>query len=1089
MMKRIFNFVLVTFLILVPPSSLDGGIDIKNTKLLAQPAVCQSHIAFVYCNDLWVAKIDGTEVRRLTTDEGIESEPAFSLDGKLVAFSAQYDGNTDVFVVPVEGGVPKRLTWHPESDVACGFKADGTAVLFTSPRFSFTNRVTQLYTVPIEGGFPDPLNIPNAHKAAYSPDGTQMAYTPLPEAFLQWKRYRGGRVSTIWVYKFNDHSVAKIPQPKGRCNDTDPMWIGNKIYFRSDRNGEFNLFSFDQESQEIKQLTEFEDFPILSASAGAGKIIFEQAGHLHIFEPQTGRINTLAIGVAADLMEVRPRYVKGTRYIRNASISPSGARAVFEFRGEIVTVPAEKGNPRNLTNTTGVNERSPVWSSDGKYIAYFSDASGEYELHIGNQDGKGEVRNFKLEGSGFYDRPVWSPDGHKISYTDNSWSLYWLDLKTGAAKKIASDTMYGEMKTINSAWSPDSKWVAYTLTTPAYMQRVYLYSLEEDRSYQITDGMSEVSEPVFDINGKYLYFLASTDAGPIKQWFSMSKIEMRMVNSIYIAVLQKGMPSPLAKKSDEEIGSEKEEKAKKEKSESEQEFTIDFDGLNDRILVLPVTEGNYFNLQAGDAGQIYYLEGPPCSRNPYERGVSLDKGVRLHRFDLGDRQDELLLSDVATYHLSADKKKFLCKSEDTWKIIPTHGKMESRKSNLPIDSIEVHIDPRSEWNQIFHDAWRINRDYFYDPNMHGVDWKAMLLKYEVFLPHLSCRSDLNRVIQWMCSELAVGHHSVRGGDTLNRVEPIPGGLLGADYSIENNRYRFTKVYGGLNWNPELRSPLTEPGVDVKEGEYLLAVQGRKLHPPTNLFSFFENTAGKSIEITVGPDPDGTGSRNVLVVPIEDEASLRNRDWVEGNLKKVDEATGGRVAYVYVPDTWIGGHTYFKRYFFPQVYKDAIIVDERYNRGGYMADYVIEILRRKLLFYWHMRYGMDHKTPGPSIQGPKVMLINEMAGSGGDALPYMFQKLGLGTLIGKRTWGGLVGQLGFPILMDGGSVTAPNQAIWDQDGFVVENVGVPPDIEVEQWPADVIAGKDPQLEKAIEVILKELENNPPKRWTRPPYPKR
>ncbi len=1088
-MKKIFWFGLLAFALAVAlPALLVAQIDIHDTKLLNQPAVSKTHIAFAYAGDLWVADASGKEVRRLTTAPGMESSPVFSPDGKLIAFSANYDGNLDVYLVSVEGGIPKRLTWHPGPDVVRSFTPDAQAVLFSSPRYVFTNRYTQLFTVPVEGGFPASLKVPNAFKACYSPDGKRIAYTPLYEPFTQWKHYRGGTVSTIWLYTLSDNSVEKIPQPEGRCNDTDPMWIGDKVYFRSDRNGEFNLFSYDLKSKEVKQLTSHKDFPVLSASAGAGKIVYEQSGHLHLYDIVKAKSEKLTVGVAADLIEVRPRYVKGSRYIRNASISPSGARAVFEFRGEVITVPAEKGDPRNLTKTAGIHERSAAWSPDGKSIAYFSDASGEYELHVAAQDGKGEVKKLRLNGSGFYDTPVWSPDSQKLSFADNSWSLYWIDLKSGISKKIGSEYLHGpsRFKTVNSVWSHDSKWIAYTLNTAAYIQKVYVYSLDQDKSYPITDGMSDVGDPVFDPSGKYLYFFASTDAGPVKQWFDMSNADMRMTRSLWLAVLRKGILSPLAKESDEEKGEEPKEKTeKKEAKEAKapEPFSIDFEGLNERIIDLPLPTGSYWNLQVGEEGQVYYLEAPPASTGPFSAET------KLHKYDLKKREDKVLLAGVNDYILSADKKKLLYRSRDVWGIALSAGEIKPGQGKLNIDAIEVYIEPRLEWKQVYNEAWRINRDYFYAPNMHGADWKAMGEKYSVFLPHLSCRADLNRVIQWMCSELAVGHHRVGGGDTVSQPSQVPGGLLGADYSIENNRYRFKKIYGGLNWNPQLRSPLTEPGVEVKEGEYLLAVQGKELRPPANIYSLFENTAEKIIEITVGPSPDGTSSRTVKVVPVRDESALRNRDWVEGNVRKVHEATGGRVAYVYVPNTSTLGHTYFKRYFFPQVDKDAIIVDERFNGGGSVADYYIDFLRRQLLCFWNMRYGADLKTPGASIQGPKVMLIDETAGSGGDLLPWMFRKLKLGKLIGKRTWGGLVGTLGFPVLMDGGYVSAPNLAIWTEDGWVVENEGVPPDIEVEQRPADVIQGRDPQLEKAIEVIMEELKKNPPKSPQRPAYPVR
>jgi tricorn protease len=1097
-MKPLFRLVsLVLFVLLLAPA-LAGAINVTDTRMLTQPAISKTHVAFVYAGDLWVAGLDGRNVRRLTSVQGA-SNPAFSPDGSLVAFTAQYEGNADVYIVPVAGGVPTRLTWHPGRDVVQGFTPDGSAVLFTSGRMAFTGAHTQLFTVPVKGGSPTQLEIPNASRAAFSPDGTRLGYNPLPEAFGQWKHYRGGRASTIWLYQFANHSVEQIPQPAGRSNDVDPMWIGDLFYFRSDRNGEFNLFSFDPRTKTVTQLSSHNDFPVLGASAGGGKIVYEQAGYLHVLDPAAGQHARLNIGVTADLVDLRPRFAKGTKYIRNADLSPSGARAVFEFRGDIVTVPAEKGDPRNLTATTGANERSPIWSPDGKSIAYFSDASGEYQLVVESQDGKGQPKSYPLVGAGFYENPAWSPDSRKIAYTDNSWSVYWIDIETGVAKKIGSEKV-GPSRTLAPAWAPDSRWIVYTLGGQTYIQTVYVYSVEQDKSFAVTDGLSEVSEPAFDQSGKYLYFFASTDAGPVKDWFAMSNADMRITKGIYLAVLKKDLPSPLAKESDEEKGTAKDtakdaakDTAKdakpkdppaagaapgdkpKDAPKPVEPVTIDFDGLSHRILALPLPVADYTGLRAGEAGQIFFIR-------------TIDGKGALHHYDLNTRKDETLLPEVNDYSLSGDGKKLMYRSATTWAIGPAKGKIEPGTGKLAVEAIEVKIDPPAEWKQIFAEAWRINRDFFYATNMHGADWPLMRQKYSAFLPDLATRDDLNRVIQWMCSELGVGHHRVGGGDYRAEPATVPGGLLGADYSIENGRYRFKKVYGGLNWNPELRSPLTEPGVDVKTGEYLLAVAGQDLRPPANLYALFENTSGKIVEITVGPNPDGTASRTVSVVPVASENALRNRDWVEGNLKKVNDATGGRVAYVYVPNTTTQGHTYFKRYFYPQAHKDAIIVDERFNGGGQIADYYIDMLRRPFVSYWNMRYGEDLPTPTGSIQGPRVMLINEMAGSGGDLLPWMWRKFKMGPLVGKRTWGGLVGTLGFPVLMDGGSVTAPNLAIWTaEEGWTVENEGVPPDIEVEQTPADVIAGRDPQLEKAIQVVMDELKKNPPAKPKRPAYP--
>ena len=1075
-----------------------------DTRLLAQPAVSATHVAFIYAGDLWSARLDGGDVRRLTTSEGPVSNAAFSPDGRTIAFSAQFNGNTDVYVVALEGGPLRRLTWHPGPDLVQGFTTDGKNVLFTSPRAVFTSRYTQLFTVPVAGGFEMALPIPNAARATYSPDGRKIAYNPLAPPFLQWKHYRGGQVSTVSIFDVQSHATEKVAQPQTRANDADPMWMGDTIYFRSDRSGEFNLYGYDTRSKQVRQITHHEDFPVLSAAAGGGHIVYEQAGYLHLLDVSTGQSRKLSFAVPSDLRETRERYARGAKWIRSASLSPSGARAVFDFRGDIVTVPAEKGDVRNLTETTTVHERSPVWSPDGTRIAYFSDKSGEYQLFIEPQDGKGTPKALTLEGHGFYEDPVWSPDSQKVSYTDNSQSVYWIDLQTGRSKKVAAQQTYTPDARVRHAWSPDSKWLAYTIGTQPLVMAVSVYSIDQDKSFPITDGLAEVTSPVFDRSGKYLYFFGSTDAGPALDWFSQSGSDMRETRNIYLTVLRKDLPSPLAKESDEEGKETKESKESKESKETKESkeqpgsptaahgggaagdtsakspesvpFRIDLDDIQFRILDMPVPAGELSNLQAGSAGQIYFIR-------------QVDEKPALQRFDLDKRKAETVVSDVSDYRLSADAKKMLYRSHDAWFIVPTTKEVKAGEGKIASDSIEVKVDPRAEWTEIFSEAWRTNRDYFYDPGMHGVDWNAARAKYAALLPDVSTRSDLNRVMQWMASELSVGHHRLTSpGDVPAPEHPIPGGLLGADYSVENGRYRFKKVYGGLNWNPQLRAPLTEPGVNVRAGEYLLAVNGTDLRADANVFSRFENTSGKIVEITVGPNPDGTGSRTVQVVPIATELTLRNRDWVESNLRKVDQATNGRVAYVYVPNTAEAGHAYFKRYFFPQAHKQAIIVDERFNGGGQVADYYIDILRRPLVSYWAMRYGADLKTPTASIQGPKVMIADETAGSGGDLLPWMFRKFQVGPIVGKRTWGGLVGILGFPEFLDGGGITAPNLAIWTEDGWVVENEGVPPDVEVEQTPADVISGRDPQLEKAIALALDALKKSPPSVAKRPPYKK-
>ncbi len=1037
----------------------------------------------------WIANRDGSNSHRLTSHEGDESSPRFSPDGESIAFSAQYDGNTDVYVMSVNGGSPKRLTYHPDPDFVEGFTPDGKAVLFSSSRNVFTRRYRKLFTVSLDGGFPTELPIPNGLRASYSTDGKKIAYIPIAERFDQWKNYRGGTCSRIWIYDTGDHSVQEIRQPEGRCNDTDPVFIGDQVYFRSDRNGEFNLFSFDPATEAVEQLTKYDDFPINRLTESSDAIIYEQAGYLHLFDPVNRTSKRISVIVTTDMTEIRPRYVSDTKWIRNVGISPSGARAVVEFRGEIVTVPAKDGDVRNLTSSTGVHERSPAWSPDGKSIAYFSDEGGEYKLHIAPQNGKGEVKKYTVEGHGFFEDPKWSPDGTMISYIDNSWSLYVFDIAKNESKKVASEPIYGPspFRALGHSWSPDSAWLAYAINTKAMIGQAFVYNVNEETTHAITDGLSDVGSgsPVFDKNGKYIYFLSSTDAGPVKHWFAMSNNDMELSNSIYVAVLQDDGENPLAPKSDEESSDEKSDGEKEEDAKSgdqkkdanakpKTKVKIDFENLDQRILALPVPSATYTSLQAGETGKIYYVR----------RGR--DGKSELASFSIKDQKETMLMEGATGFAMTADGKKILYVQGSTFGIAPA-GKIAAGTGKLATDKIQVRIDPRAEWQQIFDEVWRINRDYFYDPNMHGADWPAMKKKYQPMVAQCVTRDDLNRVLMWMCSEIGVGHHRVGGGDERQSPERVGGGLLGADFEIDQDRYKIKKVFGGLNWNGSLRAPLTEPGVRVKAGEYILAVNGEELNAKDNLFAHFESTSGKSVELTVGPNAEGSDSRTVSVVPISNESEIRNRDWVEGNLRKVTEATNGRVAYVYVPNTTGQGHTYFKRYFFPQSNREAIIVDERFNGGGQVADYYIDILRRPYISHWATRYGEDFATPTGAIHGPKVMLIDETAGSGGDLLPFMFDKLELGTLVGRRTWGGLVGVLGFPTLMDGGSVTAPNLAIWTEDGFVVENVGVPPHVEIEQYPADVIAGRDPQLEKAIEIVLKQLESNPPKNYKKPPYP--
>jgi tricorn protease len=1063
---KLFNMILLLMIM----NTSAQTININDTRLLSDPAISKTQIAFIYAEDLWIANKDGSNPKRLTVDAGIESNPVFSPDGSLIAFNAQYEGNTDVYIVAATGGVPKRLTYHPYGDLVRGFTPDGNQVLFNSQRNTFTNRYAQLFTVNISNGAVNSLEIPNAFWASYNANGEQIAYTPLSDRFTQWKNYRGGTASRIWIYETKNHAVAEIPKTEGGSNDTQPIFIKNDVYFLSDRNGEFNLFSYTQNNKEVKQLTHFNDFPILNIASFDTEIIFEQAGYLHLFNTNNNETKKIKVGIATDLLEHRPRYVSGNKYIRSAHISPSGNRIVVDFRGDIITIPAKKGDPHNITATTNVHEKFPAWSPNGKYIAYFSDASGEYALHIKNANAEGNEKIINLNGSGFYAYLHWSPNSEKLCFSDNGRSLYITDVNSGKTTKIASDAVYtpGVFRELFGSWSADSNWVSYTLKTETNFDQAYIYNVKENKSYAISDGLSNISNPVFDPSGKYLYMLASTNAGPKVNWFDQSNQDMTVTQSIYLVTLQNSVESPFKKENDIE-----ETETSVSENKSETPVSIDWEGITNRIIAFPLPEGNYSNLQVAKESEIYYLS------------QSDNKNI-LHKFDLKTQKGETIMP-ASNYYISSKGTKMLYENAGKWAVTDV-GKKAKEDEIVNTNAVQIKIEPLAEWPNIFNEAWRVNRDYFYDPGMHGADWDAIKEKYKIFLPHLACKNDLYRIMEWMFSELAVGHHRFSSrGDSMRSFNNTPGGLLGADYEVVNNHYRIKKIYGGLNWTPALKSPLTEPGVSIKEGDYILEVNGKPVTATDNFFSFFENTANKLTTLTVSSSPNLNNAKKVVVTPITSEMALRNRDWVEGNMKKVHNATNGRVAYVYVPNTAALGHEYFKRYFFPQADKDAIIVDERFNGGGQLADYYIDMLKKPVQSYWNYRYGKDQKAPNASIQGPKVLLIDETAGSGGDYFPYLFRKNNLGTIVGKTTWGGLVGVLGYPEFIDGGIVTAPNLAFYDENGFTIENEGVAPDIEIEQLPAEVIKGNDPQLEKAIELVLEQLKANPPKKIDTPPYP--
>lgn len=1088
-------------LLIVLASAPAKTADSDGPFLLQKPALSQTRIVLVFAGDLWTVPREGGEAERLTSSPGFETNPLFSPDGSEIAFTGEYDGNVDVFVIPAAGGVPRRLTWHPAADTALGWTPDGKRVLFTSGRNAYS-RFSELYTVGLDGGLEEKLPLPMGFEAAFSPDGKRIAYVPLSRAFTAWKRYRGGRATPVWIANLADSVIEKVPRENS--NDFNPIWVGDKVYFLSDRDGAVSLFAYDLRSKKVSRAVENSGLDLKSASAGPGAIVYEQFGSLNLYDLRTGTTSRVPITVNGDMPEVRERFKAVGDSLEIAGLSPNAARAVFEAHGEIITLPAEKGDPRNLTNTTGVMERDPAWSPDGKTIAYFSDESGEYMLHLKPQSGAGEtVRIALADKPSFYFSPRWSPDSKKIAYNDVHLAVWVIDIDAKKAVLVDKDRYWGGTGG-SPSWSPDSKWLAYEKRLSNYMGAIFLYAVDTGKSSQVTDGMSDVRFPVFDVEGKYLYFTASTDSGQSLQP-DIHSFSRPVTRSIYIAVLPKDEPSPLAPESDEEKGEEKkteESKAGDKKPEEKKPVDakavtvkIDFDGILQRILAVPMPARNYVGLQAGKTGTLLAIEAPAAL--PGEGGAP---GATVHRYDLKARRSDVVAGGVGFFEIARNGEKYLYSQGDRWFIaglrpIPPAGApagpppapLASGPNALATDAIQVRVNPVDEWRQMYREAWRIEREFFYDPNAHGYDLAAAEKKYAPYLEHIVSRRDLNYLFAEMLGGIEVGHLGVGGGD-LPDVKRVPAGLLGADYKVENGRYRFARIYNGENWNPQLRAPLTQPGINVAVGDYVLAVNGRDVSGRDNIYSFFENTAEKQVLLKVGPSPDGKGARDVMVVPVPSETALRNYAWIENNRRYVDNATGGRVAYVYMPDTSFGGYTNFNRYFFAQVGKDAVIIDERFNGGGALATDIIEFLQRKLLSLVATRDGEDEAQPQGVILGPKVMLINEFAGSGGDAMPYYFKAAGVGLLVGKTTWGGLVGRAGGPALMDGGFVTAPSSGVWSpKDGWIAENVGIAPDIEIEHDPALVRQGKDPQLDKAIEVVMSELAKNPLVKPKRPAFP--
>ena len=1101
------TLVILVIAVLVVPSLS------AQTKMLRSPTVSSTQIAFAYANNIWIVDRAGGMARRLTSFQGETANPHFSPDGKWVAFTAEYGGNLDVYVVPAEGGEPTRLTWNPSPDLVQGWTPDGKSVLFASGRATWApSPAPRFWTVSAQGGVPEAMALPRAYQGKISPDGKYVAYRMNNSWDEQRRNYRGGQNRPIWIVNLQSYDLVSPSWTDSK--DIDPAWVGNVVYFLSDRDGVSNVWSYDMATKQTTQVTKFTDFDVKTLDANAGAIVFEQAFQVHELDPKTGREHIVPITAAGDFPWMLPRWENVTSRMTNISLSPTGKRVVVEARGEIFTIPADKGDVRDLSNSSGSAERDPAWSPDGKWVSYFSDKSGEYQLVIEAQDGITPPRTITLEHPKHYYMPSWSPDSKKLVYTDTDLKVWVLDVATGKAKVVGSDPWMVPQRTLNPVWSPDSKWVAYSSRLKSLYHAIFVSNVETGQTKQITDGLADAVWPAWDASGKYLWFLASTDFGLGSQWLDMTSYDHTETFGLYLAVLKDGEPSPLLPESDEDEGISETPAGRRaggamgsdsggpgmgrRGAQAPVSVTIDFDGLQQRILsVSGVPVRQYSRLTAGAAGTVFYIEATGGGGRGFGGGT-------LHRFRLSNRRAQQFATGVGDFAVSADGRKLVYRTggggfgrrggaaggsgPSLFLVDADRNPPQAGQGRLSV-TLMMHLDPKAEFAQIFNEGWRNQRDYLYVPNMHGTNWAKDKEMYGQFLPYVMHRSDLNYLLDNMGAEIAIGHSYVRGGD-MPEVPQSRAGLLGADFTIEGGRYRISRIYDAESWNPDLRAPLAEPGVDVHVGDYILAINGVNLQAPDNIYRLLDGTSDQQTVLLVNSRPTNDGAHTVTVVPVRSEQGLRTRAWVESNRHLVDSLSGGKLAYVHLPNTGQGGYTSFNRYYFAQQEKQGAIIDERFNGGGSAADYIIDVLQRTFDGYFNNvaddRYPFT--SPSAGIWGPKVMIINEMAGSGGDLMPYMFHYRKIGLLVGKRTWGGLVHTADTPPFIDGGSMIAPRGGFFSADGhWAVENEGVAPDIDVENWPKDVIAGHDPQLERAVQEALRMLKEHPVNRMTTEPPP--
>lgn len=1076
-MKKALGLLLAFLLATLSLFAIEG-------RVMRFPTISHGKIAFTYGGDIWIVDENGGVARRLTSHPGLELFPRFSPDGNYIAFTGQYDGHFEVYVIPSEGGVPRRLTYHGEihtperfgpDNLVMGWTPDGKKVLFRSRFKTFDTWLGKLYTVDLKGTLPKALPLPYGGFASFSPDGRKIAINRIFRDFRTWKRYKGGMAQDIWIYDLKTLKLKRITSYEG--SDRFPMWFRDKIFFVSDRTtGEkdgketLNLFYYDLKTGKIVRVTDFKDYDVLWPSLGDGKIVFEKGGRLFVYNISNGKIREVKVEIPTDRIWARPHWTKVSDKIEGFDISPHGKRIVVVARGDIFTIPAKKGDTRNLTNSSSSREKYATWSPDGKWIAFVSDIDGEEAIYIIPHKG-GKPVKIATGGKCYKYSLVWSPDSKKILWSDKNLTLWYVDLKEKKPVLVDKAKVW-EIR--DYSWSPDSKWIAYAKPEENKLSSIYLYSLKKGKSYKITSRMNDDRSPFFDPEGRYLYFISSRDYHPTLGHFELSYTYNNM-DRIYAVLLRPNVKNPMSPEDDEETVKNEEKSTVEKKEKEKKAFSIELKGISSRIVAFKMPAGNYFGLMA-TKDRIFYISS--------ER-----KGATLMAYILKDRKPVRVVSSVRSYALSADGKKIAYRSGKTIGIISsTDTNVSPGKGKVNLSNMEAYVIPLAEWKEMFMEAWRLERDFFYVPNMHGVNWKGMLKRWGSLIPYISHRFDLNYILGEMVGELACSHTYVGGGD-YPEFKHTTVGHLGVDLvKGKNGYYKIARILEGANWEKKYRSPLKEPGIKVKEGDYIIAIEGRELHWPTNPYSLLEERAEKLTRILVNSRPSKEGAWEIKVVPIANEMPLRYYNWVLNNRRKVEKLSGGKIGYLHIPDMSLEGLNEFVKGYYSQINKQGLIIDVRFNGGGFVSQMILERLRRILAAMGAPRNAEPDTYPSAVFIGYMACLVNHYSASDGDIFPYFFKYYKLGPLIGTRSWGGVIGIRGYRPLLDGGYITTPEFGHYSiHSKWVIENHGVDPDIVVDNTPEALLKGRDPQLEKAVEILMEKIKKHPPKLPPRPKPP--